>query len=75
MEIPGIGPVILVDTAGIDDIGELGAKRIERSIEIVKQIDIALLLISDNTIGMSEKKNHRLFLRLWRTLFMDTQQK
>ncbi|HOF80395.1 MAG: [FeFe] hydrogenase H-cluster maturation GTPase HydF [Bacteroidales bacterium] len=56
MEIPGIGPVILVDTAGIDDIGELGAKRIERSIEIVKQIDIALLLISDNTIGMSEKK-------------------
>ena len=39
IEIFGIGPVILVDTAGIDDSGELGKKRIEKTMQVLKTID------------------------------------
>jgi [FeFe] hydrogenase H-cluster maturation GTPase HydF len=47
-EITGFGPVILIDTAGIDDIGELGNKRIAKTIESIKQIDLAILVIENN---------------------------
>lgn len=53
-EITGFGPVILVDTAGIDDIGELGKKRIERTLETIKIIDLAILVISNNVFGSFE---------------------
>jgi len=56
MEISGIGPVILIDTAGIDDTGDLGKKRIEKSKEVLKTIDAALLVIADNIFGDEEKK-------------------
>ncbi|MDY0342043.1 MAG: [FeFe] hydrogenase H-cluster maturation GTPase HydF [Lentimicrobium sp.] len=56
MEIFGIGPVIIIDTAGIDDIGELGEKRVARSREALKTIDQALLLISGNLFGQEEEK-------------------
>lgn len=48
MEIFGIGPAIIVDTAGIDDSGTLGEKRIEKSLQIIKNMDCAILVISDN---------------------------
>ncbi len=51
MEIGGLGAVVLIDTAGIDDEGMLGEKRIARSREVIKTIDLALLLITENTIG------------------------
>ncbi len=51
MEIGGLGAVVLIDTAGIDDEGMLGEKRIARSREIIKTIDLALLLITENTLG------------------------
>ena len=54
IEIFGIGPAILIDTAGIDDIGELGEKRIEKSLQTISQIDAAILLISNNTFGLFE---------------------
>lgn len=56
MEVFGIGPVIIVDTAGIDDEGELGEKRVARSREALKTIDLALLLISANQFGQVEEK-------------------
>lgn len=56
MEIPGIGPVILIDTAGIDDEGDLGNKRVARSREIMKIIDSAILVITGNLFGDFEKK-------------------
>jgi [FeFe] hydrogenase H-cluster maturation GTPase HydF len=55
MEIPGVGAVVLVDTAGIDDIGDLGSKRIDKSLETLKLIDLALLLIVSNEISGYEK--------------------
>jgi len=50
-EITGFGPVILVDTAGIDDTGELGAKRVERTVRSLDIIDLALLLVTENSWG------------------------
>ena len=54
VEIFGIGPAIIIDTAGIDDIGELGQQRIKKSINSIKQIDLALLVFSDNKFGQFE---------------------
>lgn len=56
MEIPGIGPVILIDTAGIDDEGDLGNKRVAKSREILKIIDSAILVITGNQFGDFEEK-------------------
>jgi [FeFe] hydrogenase H-cluster maturation GTPase HydF len=55
MEIFGIGPVVLIDTAGIDDTGELGEKRIAKTMNVIKQIDCAILLIANNTFGAFEE--------------------
>ncbi|NVO19365.1 MAG: [FeFe] hydrogenase H-cluster maturation GTPase HydF [Bacteroidetes bacterium] len=55
IEIGGLGPVIFIDTAGIDDIGDLGEKRVARTQEIIKSIDLAILIITRNTFGEFEK--------------------
>lgn len=55
MEITGLGPVILIDTAGIDDEGELGLKRIAKSKAALKTIDLAILIITDNKFEETEK--------------------
>ncbi|PKP17663.1 MAG: [FeFe] hydrogenase H-cluster maturation GTPase HydF [Bacteroidetes bacterium HGW-Bacteroidetes-21] len=51
MEIFGVGPAIIVDTAGIDDTGSLGEKRIAKSLQTIQQIDCAILILTDNTFG------------------------
>ncbi len=56
MEIPGIGPVQFIDTAGLDDTGELGAKRVKKTREVFSQIDMALLLFAGNMFGKEEKE-------------------
>lgn len=53
-EITDFGPVILVDTGGIDDNGDLGKKRVERTIRTLDTIDLALLVVADNTWGKYE---------------------
>jgi [FeFe] hydrogenase H-cluster maturation GTPase HydF len=53
-EITGFGPVILVDTAGIDDSGDLGEKRIDRTLRTLDIIDLALLVITENSWGEFE---------------------
>jgi len=53
-EITGFGPVILVDTAGIDDTGELGDKRVERTLRTLETIDLALLVVTNNVWGEYE---------------------
>lgn len=60
MEIPGIGPVVLVDTAGIDDVGKLGELRKRKTLEVLQTIDLALLLITSNRF---EKFEHDLVER------------
>jgi [FeFe] hydrogenase H-cluster maturation GTPase HydF len=53
-EITDFGPVILVDTAGIDDSGELGNKRIDRTIRTLNTIDLAILVLTHNSWGEFE---------------------
>ena len=43
MEILPLGPCLLVDTAGLDDEGPLGEKRMARSLDVLRETDIALL--------------------------------
>lgn len=45
MELLPLGPVVMVDTPGLDDEGELGKKRIEKSYQILNKTDIAVLVI------------------------------
>jgi [FeFe] hydrogenase H-cluster maturation GTPase HydF len=54
VEIFGIGPVILVDTAGIDDSGDLGKLRIRKTLQVIKSIDLAIIVITDNSLGEFE---------------------
>ena len=54
MEIFGIGPSIIIDTAGIDDSGDLGEKRIAKTLEVIAQIDSAILIVADNIFGEFE---------------------
>lgn len=49
MEIHGIGPCVLIDTAGYDDEGQLGEMRVEATCRILKEADAAVLLISSDT--------------------------
>ncbi|MGN0499440.1 MAG: [FeFe] hydrogenase H-cluster maturation GTPase HydF [Acutalibacteraceae bacterium] len=46
MEIHGIGPVVFIDTAGFDDEGELGDKRILQTRNALDKTDVALLIFS-----------------------------
>jgi [FeFe] hydrogenase H-cluster maturation GTPase HydF len=63
-EITGFGPVILVDTAGIDDSGDLGQKRVERSVRTLDIIDLALLLVTGNSWGTFEENLVKKFREL-----------
>jgi [FeFe] hydrogenase H-cluster maturation GTPase HydF len=46
-EITGFGPVVLVDTAGIDDTGELGSKRVHKTVHSIDTVDMAILLTGE----------------------------
>lgn len=54
IEIPEIGAVVFIDTAGLDDVGELGEKRILASKKVLDQIDLALLVFSENLWNKEE---------------------
>jgi len=53
MELLPIGPVVIIDTPGIDDEGELGAMRVERTRQALRQTDVAVL-VADSTVGLQE---------------------
>ncbi|MBU3927007.1 MAG: [FeFe] hydrogenase H-cluster maturation GTPase HydF [Bacteroidetes bacterium] len=55
VEIFGMGPAIIIDTAGIDDSGDLGEKRIERTMKVISTIDLAILVIVSELFGSYEK--------------------
>jgi len=55
MEIADLGPVILVDTAGIDDDSDLGKERIRKSLLQISQIDLAILVIVNSVFESFEE--------------------
>ncbi|MBQ6238419.1 MAG: [Bacteroidales bacterium] len=56
MELGGVGPVVWIDTAGIDDVGALGNERVRKSLDELKQCDLALLLLAENSFGEWEAR-------------------
>ena len=52
MELLPLGPVMLIDTPGLDDEGELGALRVQKGLDVLRKTDIALLIV-DGSAGMS----------------------
>jgi len=52
MEILPIGPCVIIDTAGIDDVGELGELRLKKTLEVLDITDVALLVV-DIKVGIS----------------------
>lgn len=56
MELLPIGPVMIIDTAGIDDVGELGKLRIEKTEQVLIKTDVAVLVV-DALKGLSSEDN------------------
>lgn len=54
MELLPIGPVVIIDTPGIDDEGELGTMRVRRAMQTLNLTDMAVLVV-DATKGLSDK--------------------
>lgn len=51
MELLPLGPVVLIDTPGLDDAGELGEKRIEKARQVMRKTDIAIV-VADGTVPL-----------------------
>ncbi len=54
MELLPLGPVVMMDTPGIDDEGELGALRVKKSYQVLNRTDTAVLVL-DGTAGVSRE--------------------
>lgn len=54
MELLPLGPVVMIDTPGLDDDGELGELRVQKAYQVLNKTDIALLVV-DGTIGMTDE--------------------
>lgn len=49
MEILPIGPVVITDTAGIDDVGDLGKMRVEKTLRVLEKTDVAVLIVESGS--------------------------
>ena len=54
MELLPLGPVMIIDTPGLDDVGELGKMRIQKSYQVLNKSDIGILVI-DGTLGQTDE--------------------
>ncbi|MBM7581601.1 [FeFe] hydrogenase H-cluster maturation GTPase HydF [Caldicoprobacter guelmensis] len=57
MELLPLGPVVLIDTAGLDDEGELGELRKKKTMDVLNKTDIAILVV-DGKVGIGEFEEH-----------------
>ncbi len=56
MELLPIGPVMIIDTPGFDDEGDLGEKRVQKTREVLAKTDVAVLVV-DATVGLGAEDN------------------
>lgn len=56
MEMPGVGPVVLIDTAGLDDTGPLGDMRVKRTRQIIERTDLALVVVAEGQQDLSAER-------------------
>ena len=57
MELLPLGPVVMIDTPGLDDEGELGALRVRKAYQMLNKTDIAVLVV-DSSQGMTPEDEH-----------------
>lgn len=57
MELSPLGPVVLIDTPGIDDEGLLGELRVQKAYQMLNKTDIAILVV-DASVGMTQEDFH-----------------
>lgn len=57
MELLPLGPVVIIDTPGFDDEGELGALRVKKTRQVLNKSDIAILVV-DATCGLCDTDRH-----------------
>ncbi len=55
MELQPLGPVLFVDTAGIDDTGDLGAQRMGKTREVLERVDVAVIVAQAGAWGVYEE--------------------
>ncbi len=55
MELLPLGPVVFIDTAGLDDVGELGQMRIEKSLQVIDTADMILLILDTEILSDKQK--------------------
>ncbi len=63
IELPGIGAAVIADTAGFDDVGELGNMRNERTRRAAQQVDMAIILVNGETDDVSYEIEWRDFFK------------
>lgn len=54
MELLPLGPVVIIDTPGLDDVGDLGLMRVQKAYQILNKTDIALIVV-DGSVGITEE--------------------
>ena len=54
MELLPLGPVLFIDTAGLDDVGALGAQRVERTMKVLERTELAILVLAEEGLGSLE---------------------
>lgn len=65
MELPGVGAVVLIDTAGIDDCTDLGIQRVKQTRKVLQKTDIAILILDDEDLSIEKEwlsifENHKI---------------
>ncbi len=63
MELLPLGPVVFIDTAGIDDEGEIGRLRVQKTKEIVERTDLAILIFTDENDYRLEKEWYQMLVK------------
>lgn len=62
MELLPIGPVVIIDTPGIDDVGTLGEMRVKRALQVLDKTDIAILVVdADKGLKQADHELLKLF--------------
>ncbi|MEG1948723.1 MAG: [FeFe] hydrogenase H-cluster maturation GTPase HydF, partial [Clostridia bacterium] len=56
MELSPLGPVVIIDTAGLDDNGDIGYLRSQKTKEVMDKTDLAVLVIAGDNLDLSEEK-------------------
>ena len=58
MELLPIGPVLFIDTAGIDDVGALGERRVEKTTQVLERCDVGVIVVPAGEWGPFEERLH-----------------